>query len=80
MWSVNWKFLPEETFLDRRFHVALLLAHVTLLGVFCHRWVTYVAVRCADVQGAWGVGRAAEGTYEDGLVEYWYCASRTSWI
>ncbi|XP_076837236.1 dol-P-Man:Man(5)GlcNAc(2)-PP-Dol alpha-1,3-mannosyltransferase [Brachyhypopomus gauderio] len=33
-WTVNWRFLPEDVFLNRYFHLALLLAHVTTLSVF----------------------------------------------
>ncbi|XP_071110356.1 dol-P-Man:Man(5)GlcNAc(2)-PP-Dol alpha-1,3-mannosyltransferase-like [Haliotis cracherodii] len=33
-WTVNWRFLPEEIFLNRNFHVALLAGHVLLLVVF----------------------------------------------
>ncbi|NXP02588.1 ALG3 mannosyltransferase, partial [Thinocorus orbignyianus] len=38
-WTVNWRFLPEEVFQNRAFHVALLLAHLAGLGFFAlHRW------------------------------------------
>ncbi|NWI70935.1 ALG3 mannosyltransferase, partial [Todus mexicanus] len=38
-WTVNWRFLPEEVFQNRAFHVALLLAHLAGLGLFAlHRW------------------------------------------
>ncbi|CBY25187.1 dolichyl-P-Man:Man5GlcNAc2-PP-dolichol alpha-1,3-mannosyltransferase [Caenorhabditis elegans] len=33
-WTVNWRFLPEEFFLDKRFHAALLVGHLTFLAVF----------------------------------------------
>ncbi|VDK30420.1 unnamed protein product, partial [Anisakis simplex] len=33
-WTVNWRFLPEEVFLDKRFHLMLLGAHAVLLMVF----------------------------------------------
>uniref|UniRef100_A0A1I7UUL8 dolichyl-P-Man:Man5GlcNAc2-PP-dolichol alpha-1,3-mannosyltransferase n=1 Tax=Caenorhabditis tropicalis TaxID=1561998 RepID=A0A1I7UUL8_9PELO len=33
-WTVNWRFLPEDLFLDKRFHVALLVGHITVLGLF----------------------------------------------
>ncbi|XP_055350514.1 lethal(2)neighbour of Tid protein-like [Paramacrobiotus metropolitanus] len=32
-WTVNWRFLEEELFLDRTFHVALLAAHLALLAL-----------------------------------------------
>ena len=31
-WTVNWRFLPEEVFVHRGFHAALLAAHVIVLG------------------------------------------------
>ncbi|NXS52411.1 ALG3 mannosyltransferase, partial [Brachypteracias leptosomus] len=38
-WTVNWRFLPEEVFQNRAFHVTLLLAHLAGLGLFAlHRW------------------------------------------
>ncbi|KAF1627475.1 UNVERIFIED_CONTAM: Dol-P-Man:Man(5)GlcNAc(2)-PP-Dol alpha-1,3-mannosyltransferase, partial [Eudyptes pachyrhynchus] len=38
-WTVNWRFLPEEVFQNRAFHVILLLAHLAGLGLFAlHRW------------------------------------------
>uniref|UniRef100_A0A8B9HD87 Dol-P-Man:Man(5)GlcNAc(2)-PP-Dol alpha-1,3-mannosyltransferase n=1 Tax=Astyanax mexicanus TaxID=7994 RepID=A0A8B9HD87_ASTMX len=38
-WTVNWRFLPEEIFLSRYFHLALLLAHLTTLVFFAlRRW------------------------------------------
>ena len=33
-WTVNWKFVPEKYFLSREFAVTLLIAHVSLLGLF----------------------------------------------
>lgn len=41
-WTVNWRFLPEHIFLDRYFHVALLVIHFFLLvWIFKERWATY---------------------------------------
>ncbi|EDQ86468.1 uncharacterized protein MONBRDRAFT_38469 [Monosiga brevicollis MX1] len=41
-WTVNWKLLSEETFLDRRFHVALLGLHICLLVVLARSWLRRV--------------------------------------
>lgn len=41
-WTVNWRFLPEEIFVDRGFHVALLGLHVLLLALFVPEWITYL--------------------------------------
>lgn len=35
-WSVNWKFIPEDIFLDTRFHVGLLVLHLVLLAGFSY--------------------------------------------
>lgn len=36
-WTVNWRFLPEEIFHDRYFHLTLLMLHVAVLLFFCCR-------------------------------------------
>jgi len=36
-WTVNWRFLPEDIFLDRRFHLILLCLHLTVLLLFASR-------------------------------------------
>uniref|UniRef100_A0A1I8C2H5 dolichyl-P-Man:Man5GlcNAc2-PP-dolichol alpha-1,3-mannosyltransferase n=1 Tax=Meloidogyne hapla TaxID=6305 RepID=A0A1I8C2H5_MELHA len=33
-WTVNWRILPKELFLDKRFHLLLLLFHLAFLGLF----------------------------------------------
>lgn len=39
-WTVNWRFVGEETFLSRSFSYCLLGAHVALLALFgCTRWL-----------------------------------------
>jgi alpha-1,3-mannosyltransferase len=39
-WTVNWRFVGEDTFLSRKFSISLLVAHVTLLGIFlAFRWI-----------------------------------------
>jgi len=44
-WTVNWRFVPEHVFIDRRLHLLLLAAHITLLlafATFCWLpWVTH---------------------------------------
>ncbi|KZO99402.1 glycosyltransferase family 58 protein [Calocera viscosa TUFC12733] len=40
-WTVNWRFVPEETFLSGSFSQLLLSAHALMLGVFLlERWTT----------------------------------------
>ena len=31
-WTVNWRFLDEDVFLNRTFHVTLLMTHLVLLA------------------------------------------------
>lgn len=38
-WTVNWRFIGEETFLSREFSLALLVLHVSLLAIFAVVWV-----------------------------------------
>lgn len=38
-WTVNWRFVGEETFRSREFSWALLILHVSLLVVFAIGWV-----------------------------------------
>ena len=37
-WTVNWRFVPEEIFVHKGFHIALLLAHVLALTLFARKW------------------------------------------
>ncbi|KAM3718691.1 Dol-P-Man:Man(5)GlcNAc(2)-PP-Dol alpha-1,3-mannosyltransferase [Dirofilaria immitis] len=37
-WTVNWRFLSEEIFLDYRFHILLLTAHIILLFFAGYLW------------------------------------------
>uniref|UniRef100_A0A914VP06 dolichyl-P-Man:Man5GlcNAc2-PP-dolichol alpha-1,3-mannosyltransferase n=1 Tax=Plectus sambesii TaxID=2011161 RepID=A0A914VP06_9BILA len=38
-WTVNWRLLPEDIFLDRRLHLALLAAHLVVLALFAYfKW------------------------------------------
>jgi len=45
-WTVNWRFLPEDVFVARWFHVSLLVVHVLLL-LFCapHWWKFFTSYR-----------------------------------
>jgi alpha-1,3-mannosyltransferase len=37
-WTVNWRFLPEDVFVDSRFGLALLLCHVAALALYLARF------------------------------------------
>jgi len=37
-WTVNWRFIPEEVFVSRAFHIALLAIHLLLLAAFAKHW------------------------------------------
>ena len=37
-WTVNWRFIPEEVFVSRPFHIALLAIHLLLLASFAKHW------------------------------------------
>lgn len=42
-WTVNWRFLPEEIFVNRWFHLGLLSLHLTLLALFAYtHWNKYL--------------------------------------
>jgi alpha-1,3-mannosyltransferase len=48
-WTVNWRFLREQTFLDHRWALGLMVGHVTVLATFAwFRW-------CQFDGGAWPV-------------------------
>lgn len=38
-WTVNWRFVGEETFLSREFSLGLLMLHISLLAIFSIVWV-----------------------------------------
>ncbi|KAH8876233.1 Dol-P-Man:Man(5)GlcNAc(2)-PP-Dol alpha-1,3-mannosyltransferase [Schistosoma japonicum] len=38
-WTVNWRFLPESIFLDRQFHLILLIFHLCLLLIFFVKFI-----------------------------------------
>ena len=41
-WTVNWRFLSEDIFVDRRFHFALLGLHIFLILIFVPEWTKYL--------------------------------------
>uniref|UniRef100_A0A023GM85 dolichyl-P-Man:Man5GlcNAc2-PP-dolichol alpha-1,3-mannosyltransferase n=1 Tax=Amblyomma triste TaxID=251400 RepID=A0A023GM85_AMBTT len=41
-WTVNWRFLPEELFVDRRLHLALLGLHLAAILCFLPKWIRYL--------------------------------------
>ena len=49
IWTVNWAFVPEYIFLDRRFHACLLSVHLVLLLVFLTRWLKRSGTSWRDV-------------------------------
>jgi alpha-1,3-mannosyltransferase len=42
-WTVNWRMVPEDVFLDRRFAATLLALHLLAVGAFAHRRWLYAA-------------------------------------
>jgi len=38
-WTVNWKFVPETIFVSKLFSLVLLILHLTILVIFCVRWI-----------------------------------------
>ncbi|TGZ66414.1 hypothetical protein CRM22_005350 [Opisthorchis felineus] len=40
-WTVNWRIIPEDVFLDRRFHAVLLGLHAAFLIILLFRWIRY---------------------------------------
>lgn len=41
-WTVNWRFLPEELFVNRTFHLALLALHLVIILCFLPKWFRYL--------------------------------------
>jgi alpha-1,3-mannosyltransferase len=39
-WTVNWRFISEELFVNRSFHLSLLATHIVLLIYFSPIWLT----------------------------------------
>ncbi|GIY40484.1 dol-P-Man:Man(5)GlcNAc(2)-PP-Dol alpha-1,3-mannosyltransferase [Caerostris darwini] len=37
-WTVNWRFVPEELFVSRSFHLCLLVLHLIVLAAFAYAW------------------------------------------
>ncbi|KAJ5893520.1 hypothetical protein N7495_005211 [Penicillium taxi] len=38
-WTVNWRFIGEESFLSKEFSIGLLVLHVSILAIFAFGWV-----------------------------------------
>ncbi|CAG8124384.1 unnamed protein product [Penicillium salamii] len=38
-WTVNWRFVGEETFLSKEFSLGLLVLHISLLAIFFASWM-----------------------------------------
>ncbi|XP_065339542.1 lethal(2)neighbour of Tid protein [Cloeon dipterum] len=45
-WTVNWRFITEELFVSRNFHLSLLACHIALLLYFAPTWLTYLKSYC----------------------------------
>ncbi|XP_015588799.1 lethal(2)neighbour of Tid protein [Cephus cinctus] len=41
-WTVNWRFLPEDIFVNLYFHITLLALHLMVLAYFTPNWITYM--------------------------------------
>ncbi|XP_066590986.1 lethal(2)neighbour of Tid protein [Prorops nasuta] len=41
-WTVNWRFLPEDIFINPYFHIALLGLHVIFIAFCIPSWITYM--------------------------------------
>ncbi|KAF7396752.1 hypothetical protein V1477_010098 [Vespula maculifrons] len=41
-WTVNWRFLSEEVFVNPYFHISLLLLHLLILAVCVPNWIIYL--------------------------------------
>jgi len=55
-WTVNFRFLPEEIFVSRYFHLCLLAAQIIVLGLclpYCYRFLkAYAKIRTLDIPSA----------------------------
>ena len=50
-WTVNWRFLPEEIFVSKWFHISLLILHLALLGFFAYtHWNRYLTDIIEDIK------------------------------
>jgi len=54
-WTVNWRFIDEETFLSRKFAIMLIIGHILTIIVFIERrWLRAAGLQLADVVQALG--------------------------
>ncbi|GFQ66619.1 dol-P-Man:Man(5)GlcNAc(2)-PP-Dol alpha-1,3-mannosyltransferase [Trichonephila clavata] len=44
-WTVNWRLIPEEIFVNRVFHLCLLLLHLIILAAFAYSWTRKFGIR-----------------------------------
>jgi alpha-1,3-mannosyltransferase len=51
IWTVNLKFLPEDVFVDKRVGLALLVAHLGVLGLLGVRWFGWDVTRWGQTRG-----------------------------
>ncbi len=71
-WTVNWRFVDEETFLSSAWARGLLLGHLGVLVLFAFRWCR------RDQGGAWvvlrrGLGRPFEAPAKTGVTSDCTC-------
>lgn len=59
-WTVNFRFVPEEVFLDTRFGLSLLALHISLLVLFgSTRWTRLSQDSLAWIKKTWRAGDEA---------------------
>ncbi|KAG8197377.1 hypothetical protein JTE90_013501 [Oedothorax gibbosus] len=47
-WTVNWRFVPEDIFVSRPFHLCLLGLHLLTLAVFAYKWTRKFGLRLSS--------------------------------
>lgn len=74
-WTVNWKFLPEEWFLSKKWAILLLLIHLRLLWSFVkHKWCAasglFVLLMSSPIMLSLQYRFVEEGTVADALKSF----------